>query len=163
VVADRYLDSSLVYQGVVRGLGVGEVRALSLFAVEDRLPDRTVLLELEPDEAATRRQGRPDRIESEPGDFQASVARGYAGLAGGDADPHRADRGAVAHDPAPAAPGLTPGLPGVGGGGHAGGGPARAAQGHRGAAAVRGGHPGHLPAGHPSPYRALPLPDHRLP
>jgi dTMP kinase len=84
VVADRYLDSSLVYQGIVRGLGVGQVRTLSLFAVEDRLPDRTVLLELEPAEAATRRRDRPDRIESEPGDFQASVARGYAGLAEGD-------------------------------------------------------------------------------
>jgi dTMP kinase len=84
VVADRYLDSSLVYQGIVRGIGVAPVRTLSLFAVEDRLPDRTVLLELEAAEAATRRQGRPDRIESEPGDFQASVARGYAGLAEGD-------------------------------------------------------------------------------
>jgi dTMP kinase len=84
VVADRYLDSSLVYQGIVRGLGVDKVRDLSLFALESRLPDRTVLLELEPAEAATRRHEAPDRIESEPDGFQASVAQGYADLAQAD-------------------------------------------------------------------------------
>src|SRR5437016_1376301 len=57
VVCDRYLDSSLAYQGVARGLGVERVLQLNLPAIGERLPDRTFLLEIDPDESV-RRGGR---------------------------------------------------------------------------------------------------------
>jgi dTMP kinase len=86
VVADRFVDSSLVYQGLVRGLGLEHVRAVNHFATDGFEPDRTVLLELDPPLAERRRAGfAPDRIESETGGFQERVARGYAELARDDA------------------------------------------------------------------------------
>jgi dTMP kinase len=82
VVADRFVDSSLVYQGLVRGLGIEHVRTVNAFATEGFEPDRTVLLELDPAAAARRRAGAaPDRIEAETGGFQERVAQGYADLA----------------------------------------------------------------------------------
>ncbi|HYX85416.1 MAG TPA: dTMP kinase [Gaiellales bacterium] len=81
VIADRYVDSSLAYQGVARGLGWREVLGVNLAATGDLLPDRTVLLELAEDQAAARRDGAPDRIEAEPGSFHASVADGFATVA----------------------------------------------------------------------------------
>ncbi len=63
VVCDRYLDSSLAYQGIARGLGVDRVLALNIDAIRGILPDVTFLLLLDPDEAsdAFRPAGRPDR------------------------------------------------------------------------------------------------------
>jgi dTMP kinase len=85
VVADRFVDSSLVYQGLVRGLGLDSVRGVNAFATEGFEPDRTVLLQVDPALASRRRAGeRPDRIEAEAGDFQERVAHGYAELARGD-------------------------------------------------------------------------------
>jgi dTMP kinase len=82
VVADRFVDSSLVYQGIVRGLGVDAVRAINDFAMDGVLPDRTVVLELPPREARQRREGMTDdRIEAEALGFQELVAEGYATLA----------------------------------------------------------------------------------
>ena len=63
VVSDRYLDSSLAYQGIARGLGVERVLELNLLATSGLLPDRTFLILLPPAEAAARRSGEPDRIE----------------------------------------------------------------------------------------------------
>ena len=77
VVCDRYVDSSLAYQGVARGLGIEPVLELSLAATGGLLPDRTFLLLVDPDEAARRARGNPDRIEREGGDFRAAVDRGY--------------------------------------------------------------------------------------
>jgi dTMP kinase len=81
VVADRFVDSSLVYQGAVRGLGVEAVRAINAFALAGLLPDRTVLLELPPASARARRSGQPDdRIEAESAAFHEQVAQGYLDL-----------------------------------------------------------------------------------
>jgi dTMP kinase len=81
VIADRYLDSSLAYQGVARGLGVAEVLEVNLAATGRLLPDRTILLELPPTVAAERRDEVADRIESEAEQFHASVAGGFADVA----------------------------------------------------------------------------------
>jgi dTMP kinase len=80
VVCDRYIDSSLAYQGIARGLGVDRVLELNLHATRGLLPDRTFLLLLEPDEAL-RRAGGTDRIEREDGDFRGRVDRAYRELA----------------------------------------------------------------------------------
>jgi dTMP kinase len=76
VIADRFVDSSLAYQGCARGLGVDEVLEVNRFATHGLLPDRTVLLVLAAGEAAGRR-GEPDRIESEDEGFHRRVADGF--------------------------------------------------------------------------------------
>jgi dTMP kinase len=81
VVSDRYLDSSLAYQGVARGLGVERVLELNLLATSGLLPDRTFLLALPPAEAAARRSEEPDRIESEGAAFAEEVDRAYREIA----------------------------------------------------------------------------------
>jgi len=81
VVCDRYVDSSLAYQGLARGLGVERVLELNLAATGELLPDRTFLLLLAPEEAAGRRQDEPDRIEREGDSFAARVDRAYRELA----------------------------------------------------------------------------------
>ena len=80
VVCDRFVDSSLAYQGIARGLGVEEVLELNLHATRGLLPDLTVLLLVDPDEAAGR-AGAPDRLEREGRGLQARVAEAYAELA----------------------------------------------------------------------------------
>jgi dTMP kinase len=80
VLCDRYVDSSLAYQGIARGLGVERVLELNLAATRGLLPDCTFLLLLDPVEAA-RRSGATDRIEREGDDFRASVDRAYRNLA----------------------------------------------------------------------------------
>jgi dTMP kinase len=81
VICDRYLDSSLAYQGVARGLGVDRVLELNLPAIRGQLPDRTFLLEIDPAEAARRVGGSRDRIEREDDDFRRRVADAYRLLA----------------------------------------------------------------------------------
>jgi dTMP kinase len=81
VIADRYVDSSLAYQGVARGLGVHEVLEVNLAATGRLLPDRTILLDLPREVAAGRLDGTADRIESEADRFHASVADGFADVA----------------------------------------------------------------------------------
>jgi dTMP kinase len=80
VVCDRYLDSSLVYQGVARGLGVERVLELNV-AVSGLTPDRTFVLLLDPAAAAARPGSTQERIEREGDDFQAVLAEGYRQLA----------------------------------------------------------------------------------
>jgi len=86
VVSDRFLDSSLAYQGEARGLGVDEVERMNRFATEGLLPDLTFLLVLDPAVAAER-AGMLDRFEDEGLPLQRSVAGAYERLA--DADPGR--------------------------------------------------------------------------
>ena len=86
VVSDRFLDSSLAYQGDARGLGVAEVERVNRFATEGLLPDLTFLLGLDPAEAAER-AGMLDRFEDEGLALQRAVAEAYERLA--DADPAR--------------------------------------------------------------------------
>jgi dTMP kinase len=84
VLLDRYVDSSLAYQGAGRALGLDEVRAINDFATGGLAPDRTLLLAIEPAHGRARRGGRdehPDRLEREPDAFFAAIAEGYAALA----------------------------------------------------------------------------------
>jgi dTMP kinase len=81
VICDRYIDSSIAYQGIARELGVGRVLELNLAAVRGLLPDRTFLLQLDPEQARARQTGKPDRIEREEDAFQAAVEEAYRGLA----------------------------------------------------------------------------------
>jgi dTMP kinase len=81
VLSDRYIDSSLAYQGIARGLGVEPVLELNLRATRGLLPDRTVLLLLDTAEAQRRSGSAADRIEREDEDFRTSVDRGYRELA----------------------------------------------------------------------------------
>jgi dTMP kinase len=81
VVCDRYLDSSLAYQGLARGLGVERVLEVNLAVTGSLLPDRTFLLVV-PGEVAAQRRGRePDRIEREGDEFAAQVDRAYREIA----------------------------------------------------------------------------------
>lgn len=83
VVQDRYLDSSVAYQGAGRVLDADEVRGLSLWATEGLLPDLTVLLDLDPRVGRERRadRGRFDRLEAEQDDFHERVRRAFLDLA----------------------------------------------------------------------------------
>ncbi|MBA2740763.1 MAG: dTMP kinase [Actinobacteria bacterium] len=81
VICDRYVDSSVAYQGVARGLGFERVLELNLTAVEGLLPDRTFLLVLDPAAASERVAREHDRLESESDVFHARVKDGYRELA----------------------------------------------------------------------------------
>ena len=82
VVCDRYLDSSLVYQGIARGLGVEPVLELNRAVTGGLLPARTFVLALEADAARDRQgSGYLDRIEREDEAFRRVVADGYRELA----------------------------------------------------------------------------------
>jgi dTMP kinase len=78
VVADRFVDSSLAYQGVARGLGIDRVQAVNEAATGGLWPDRTLLLQLPETAAAARRDPSPDRIEAERAAFHVAVADGFA-------------------------------------------------------------------------------------
>ena len=86
VVCDRYLDSSVAYQGIARGLGRARVRELSLIVTEGLLPDRTFLVLLDPDDAFDRAVGDHDRIEREGAAFMQKVDEGYRALAAAEPD-----------------------------------------------------------------------------
>jgi dTMP kinase len=80
VVSDRFLDSSLAYQGVARGLGVDDVEQINRFATGGLLPDLTFLLSIEPARAAER-AGQLDRFEDEGDALQKAVYDAYGELA----------------------------------------------------------------------------------
>jgi dTMP kinase len=81
VICDRYVDSSIAYQGAGRELGVDRVLELNLAAVGGLLPDRTFLLDLDPADVPSRIQRHFDRLEREGDDFRARTAAGYRELA----------------------------------------------------------------------------------
>ncbi len=90
VLQDRYLDSSVAYQGAGRVLDGDEIRDLSLWAAEGALPDLTVLLDLDPESARVRLDSadKPfDRLEAEKTEFHARVRNAYLALA--QAEPER--------------------------------------------------------------------------
>jgi dTMP kinase len=87
VVCDRYVDSSLAYQGAARGLGIDAVRELNTAATGGLTPDLTFVLLVDPVVALARRAGRPDRIEREDADFVRRVDTGYREIV--DAAPDR--------------------------------------------------------------------------
>ena len=82
VVSDRYVPSSLAYQGVARGLGVEEVARLSAWATGGLEPDLVIVLDVDPQAAAGRRAAPQDRMEREPAEFRALVREAYRELAG---------------------------------------------------------------------------------
>jgi dTMP kinase len=81
VICDRYVDSSVAYQGVARGLGLERVLDLNLAAVGGLMPDRTFLLALDVVRLPERLRREPDRLERESGDFHARADAGYRELA----------------------------------------------------------------------------------
>jgi dTMP kinase len=85
VVSDRFLDSSLAYQGGARGLGIEDVERVNHFAVRGLKPDLTFLLDLSPEDAAGR-AGESDRFEEEGEGLQAAVAASYERLIRADPD-----------------------------------------------------------------------------
>jgi dTMP kinase len=89
VLLDRYVDSSLAYQGAGRGLGVEAVAAVNAFATGGLAADRTLLLAIDPAAGRARRGGRdgaPDRLEREADAFFAAIAAAYARLAAAEPD-----------------------------------------------------------------------------
>ncbi len=84
VVSDRFVASSLAYQGYGRGLPADEVAALSRFATGGLEADVVVLLDLAPTQAAARRGPHLDRLEAAGDDFHRRVAEGFAALAAAD-------------------------------------------------------------------------------
>ena len=87
VLGDRYIDSSLAYQGAARSLGVDEIASLSAWATQGLYPSLTFLLDLPPEVGARRRTDAPDRMERESMDFHERVRHQYLRLA--DAEPER--------------------------------------------------------------------------
>ncbi|MGY1621269.1 dTMP kinase [Geodermatophilus sp. SYSU D00965] len=89
VITDRYVDSSLAYQGAGRTIPMDDVAAISRWATEGLRPDLTVLLDLPPETGLARARGRAvaDRLESESLDFHQRVRTTFRALA--DADPGR--------------------------------------------------------------------------
>jgi dTMP kinase len=85
VVSDRFLDSSLAYQGGARGLGIEEIERVNHFAVRGLKPDLTFLLELSPQDAAAR-AGENDRFEDEGAGLQEAVGAAYETLIRSDPD-----------------------------------------------------------------------------
>lgn len=76
VICDRYVDSSVAYQGYARGLGVGFVAKINSYALENAVPDVTVFIDLRPS-ASFRSVSRDDRLEREEGSFHDKVYEGY--------------------------------------------------------------------------------------
>jgi dTMP kinase len=87
LLLDRFVDSSLAYQGAGRGLGVEEIRALNEFGTGGLRPDRTLLLRVDPSVGLARISDRPaDRLEQEDGEFFRAIARAYDELAAAEPD-----------------------------------------------------------------------------
>lgn len=87
VISDRYIDSSVAYQGAGRDLSPTEVARINRWATAGLVPHLTVLLDVEPEAARERFTEAPDRLESEPAEFHARVRAGFLTLAA--ADPGR--------------------------------------------------------------------------
>lgn len=80
VICDRYIDSSVAYQGYARELGVDWVRNLSLWATNNLLPDLTIVLTIDP-EISLARVTNHDRLESEPLEYHRAVTQAFLDLA----------------------------------------------------------------------------------
>jgi dTMP kinase len=85
VICDRYIDSSVAYQGYGRDLGPDRIRDLSLWATGGLVPDLTILLDVDP-EVGLGRVADPDRLESEPIDWHRTVRDGFLAIAAADPD-----------------------------------------------------------------------------
>ncbi|NBE49840.1 dTMP kinase [Streptomyces boluensis] len=85
VISDRYIDSSVAYQGAGRDLSPTEIARISRWATDGLVPHLTVLLDVSPEAARERFTEAPDRLESEPAEFHARVRAGFLTLAAADA------------------------------------------------------------------------------
>jgi len=81
VITDRYVDSSLAYQGAGRDLPLDEIARLNWWATGGRTPDLTILLDMDPMAGLSRRARSADRLEAEPADFHLRVRAGFQALA----------------------------------------------------------------------------------
>lgn len=86
VICERWTLSTEVYQGLAGGFGVENVRVLATLAEHGTAPDRTLLLDIDVEDALARLTGAPDRMESKGGTFHAEVVRGYRELAASRSD-----------------------------------------------------------------------------
>lgn len=84
VVTDRYVDSSIAYQGAGRDLGAEEIAALQRWAVDGLLPDLTIVLDVSPETGRERRGAVEDRLEAEGDDFHTTVREHFLALAAAD-------------------------------------------------------------------------------
>ena len=87
VITDRYVDSSLAYQGAGRNLPVDEIARFNWWATGGRIPDLTILLDMDPMAGLSRRARSADRLEAEPAEFHLRVRAGFLALARGRARP----------------------------------------------------------------------------
>jgi dTMP kinase len=81
VITDRYVDSSLAYQGAGRNLPVEDIARFNWWATGGRIPDLTILLDMDPVAGLQRRTRSADRLEAEPADFHQRVRAGFQALA----------------------------------------------------------------------------------
>lgn len=79
VLCDRFIDSSLAYQGVARGLGIDEVYTVNEFAIDSHMPDATIFLKVDAEVGMARiaSRGEKDRLDEEGEKFHQLVAQGY--------------------------------------------------------------------------------------
>jgi len=77
VLCDRFVDSSLAYQGWARGLGIQNVLSINKWFLKDYWPDLTLLLDIDPNISLKRLSGKKDRLESELMDFHLKVRQGF--------------------------------------------------------------------------------------
>lgn len=87
VICDRYIDSSVAYQGAARGLGVEHIRSLSEWATGQLLPDFTIYLDV-PAEAGGERMEGTDRMEIQSRDFHVRVQQAFRDIASSNSRPH---------------------------------------------------------------------------
>jgi dTMP kinase len=81
VITDRYTDSSLAYQGAGRGLSASAITRINTWATDGRVPDLTILLDMDPEAGLSRRTSSADRLEAEPIEFHRRVRAGFLDLA----------------------------------------------------------------------------------
>jgi dTMP kinase len=81
VITDRYIDSSLAYQGAGRGIPTADIARLNSWATDGRMPDLTILLDMDPVAGFTRHARSADRMEAEPAEFHRRVRAGFITLA----------------------------------------------------------------------------------
>jgi dTMP kinase len=83
VISDRYTDSSVAYQGAGRDLGAQEVHDLNMWAVQDLVPDLTVVIDISAEEGRRRRGEVHDRLEAEQDDFHEAIRQHFLSMAQG--------------------------------------------------------------------------------
>lgn len=80
ILCDRFVDSSLAYQGWARGLGIEELARINRWFLQDIWPDLTIVLDIDPAQSLNRLSGKKDRLENETLDFHRKVREGFLKL-----------------------------------------------------------------------------------